>query len=70
MIVKSDKGLAQIHNDRVWVQFKRYSMFLDVTELDELIALLEAIQQEIAVEQLETRHKLGVSRETMPKSGV
>ena len=48
-VVNSKNGVAQWRekDNKVFLLFKRYTMFLNDDEIDELIHLLEAIQQEM-----------------------
>lgn len=52
-VVTSKNGVAQWREDenKVFLLFKRYTMFLNDNEMDELISLLQAVQQEIARKQ-------------------
>ena len=63
-VVSSKNGIAQWRpeNQRVFLLFKRYTMFLNDDEISELIHLLEAIQQEIDLKLAETVTKYTETR--------
>ena len=58
-VVTSKNGIAQWRpeDQKVFILFKRYTMFLNDDEIGELIHLLEAIQQEIDLKITETVQK-------------
>lgn len=51
MTLRSTHGLVQERDGMIWLLFKGYTMFLELEELDEIIALLEAFQQEIVLKE-------------------
>lgn len=62
-IVTGKHGIAQWREkeSKVFILFKRYSMFLNDDELEELVALLQAIQQEIDTKIHETVAKYTIT---------
>ena len=71
-VVTSKNGVAQWRekDNKVFLLFKRYTMFLNDDEISELIHLLEAIQQEIDLKNTETVTKYTETGQNPCKSGV